>query len=191
MQRLRDAFQLMAVLTDEEWAQVSARINTTRVPKNTPIVREGQVCNEAYFIAEGLVRLYARTADGKEVSRQFFFENSFFSEYQSFLTRLPSKNTADALEETELWWFTHDDIQRFYKQIPAFQVFGRVMAESLFLKISERVNSFLTETPEARYQQLVSSRPKVLQRIPQYMIASYLGITPEHLSRLRKKMAGQ
>jgi CRP-like cAMP-binding protein len=146
------------------------------------------VCSQVFFIINGLIRLYA-VNNGKEICRQFFFENTFFSEYESFLHQKPSRTFVDVLEDTRVYSFSYTDMQHFYEVVPGFQLVGRKIAEQLFVKISERVNSFLTETPEVRYGQLVDSRPKVLQRIPQYMIASYLGITPEHLSRLRKKLA--
>ena len=189
MEIIRQYINRIAPLADEDWEKFSSRLQKLSLPKHSILVREGQVCNEVYFIASGLVRLYVMN-DGKEICRQFFFENMFFSEYESFLTRNPSKTFADVLEDTEIYRFTHADMQWFYQTIPAFQFIGRMIAENLFIKISERVNSFLTETPEQRYQSLVASRPKVMQRIPQYMIASYLGITPEHLSRIRKKLAG-
>jgi CRP-like cAMP-binding protein len=189
MQQIRSFLSGITPLSDEDWEKISSRLKPDFIPKYGAVIKQGQVCCNVYFILRGLVRLYV-LVNGKEICRQFFFENSFFSEYESFLTRQPSKTCADALEDTELYYFTYADMQHFYQSIPGFQLVGRVIAENLFIKISERVNSFLTESPELRYQQLVAGRPKVLQRIPQYMIASYLGITPEHLSRLRKKIAG-
>jgi len=190
MEIIRQYLNNIAPLSAEDWEKISNRFTKVVLPKGTVFVKEGQVCNDVFFISTGLVRLYV-VNDGKEICRQFFFENMFFSEYESFLTRKPSKTFADVLEDTEVHRFSYADMQWFYEVIPGFQFIGRMIAESLFIKISERVNSFLTETPEQRYLNLIASRPKVMQRIPQYMIASYLGITPEHLSRIRKKIASQ
>ncbi len=82
-------------------------------------------------------------------------------------------------------------MQSLYKTYPVFETFGRKIAEMLFIMISDQTTSLLTLTPEERYQRILNEEPFVIQRVPQYMIASYIGITPEHLSRLRKKMAGQ
>ncbi|HZH66139.1 MAG TPA: Crp/Fnr family transcriptional regulator [Flavisolibacter sp.] len=189
MQQIRAYLSAITPVSDGDWEKISSHLKILSIPKNSVLLKEGQVCNDVYFVVKGLVRLYV-VADGKQICRQFFFENSFVSAYDSFLSKQPSKTSADVLEDTTLYYFNHADIQYFYEQIPTFQLIGRVLAENMFIKISERVNSFLTESPELRYTQLVTNRPKVLQRIPQYMIASYLGITPEHLSRIRKKMAG-
>lgn len=188
MNQVRQFLNRIAVLSDEEWHLFSSRLRVTTIKKGEILIGEGEVSDKIYFISSGLIRLYVMQ-DGKDICRQFFFEDSFFSEYQSFLLQQPSQTVTDALEDTELYYFTYADMQEFYKIIPQFQLIGRIIAENLFLKISERVNSFLTQSPELRYQQLITNRPKVLQRIPQYMIASYLGITPEHLSRIRKKIS--
>lgn len=187
---VRQFLETITPLSDTEWNKIEPRLRQRSFRKGDVLLREGQVCTDVYFILSGLIRLYV-VADGKEICRQFFFENSFVSEYQSFLNQQPAFLSMDVLEDTEVLTFTWEDMQYFYREIPSFQLVGRKIAEYLFLKITERVNSFLTESPEVRYQNLVDSRPKVLQRIPQYMIASYLGITPEHLSRLRKKLATQ
>ena len=190
MQPIRQFLETITPLTDVEWEKIQSRLRMRSFRKGDELLREGQVCTDVYFILKGLIRIYV-VNDGKEICRQFFFENSFVSEYQSFLNQQPARLSVDVLEDTEVLTFTYDDMQYFYREIPAFQLIGRKIAEYLFLKITERVNSFLIESPEERYQSLIDSRPKVLQRIPQYMIASYLGITPEHLSRLRKKLATQ
>jgi CRP-like cAMP-binding protein len=188
MQPLRQYLQTITPLSDADWEVIESRLQKRSFRKGEVLLREGQTCTEVFFILQGLIRLYV-ARDGKEICRQFFIENSFFSEYQSFLSQQPASTFVDVLEDTEVLSFTYQDMQHFYGVLPSFQLIGRKIAEQLFIKISERVNSFLTEPPEQRYQQLLSSRPKLIQRIPQYMIASYLGITPEHLSRLRRKRA--
>jgi uncharacterized spore protein YtfJ len=82
-------------------------------------------------------------------------------------------------------------MQTLYNEKPVFQIFGRKIAEILFIMISTQTNNLLTLTPEERYRKLLDTQPYIIQRVPQYMIASYIGITPEHLSRLRKKMTSK
>lgn len=84
---------------------------------------------------------------------------------------------------------SYDQLQKLYKTHPIFQIFGRLIAEYLFIFISQRTTSLLLLTPEQRYQKLISNNSALLQRIPQYMLASYVGVTPEHLSRIRRKMS--
>jgi CRP-like cAMP-binding protein len=120
--------------------------------------------------------------------RCFGRENEYLAQYDSFLTRTPSAGNIDALEDCELINLSYDDIQKLYESFPVFERFGRKVAEMLFIMISSQTNRLLTLSPEERYQQLQEEQSYILQRVPQYMIASYIGITPEHLSRLRKRL---
>jgi CRP-like cAMP-binding protein len=129
--------------------------------------------------------------EGKEVSTGFAPENYYLAQYDSFLTRQPSLGNIDALEDCQLMNLSYDNVQDLYKELPVFQIFGRKIAEMLFIMISSQTNALLTLTPEERYKKVLEEQPFIIQRVPQYMIASYIGITPEHLSRLRKKMTSK
>lgn len=129
--------------------------------------------------------------DGREICTGFINENEYISQYDSFLTKQPSTGNIDALEDCELINLSYDDMQAIYKTNPVFERFGRKIAEMLFIMISFQATRLLTMTPEERYQSVIEQQPFVIQRVPQYMIASFIGITPEHLSRLRKKMSGK
>ncbi len=129
--------------------------------------------------------------EGVEYVRQFHFERSFCSEYQSFLTEKPALMSLQALEDSELLLISHTDLHALFRLNKEFERIGRIVAEQSFIFVSQRFASMLLEDPETRYQNLVRERPKVVQRVPQYMIASYLGITPEALSRIRKRLAEQ
>ena len=126
--------------------------------------------------------------DGKDISTAFVPENNYLAQYDSFLTRQPSTGNIDALEDCELINLSYENVQALYREKPVFQIFGRKIAELLFIMVSSQSNSLLTQTPEERYKAVLEEEPFIIQRVPQYMIASYIGITPEHLSRLRKKM---
>lgn len=154
------------------------------------LVRQGETCRHIAFINEGLMRLYY-DVEGEEHVRQFHFERSFCSEYQSFLTEKPAQMSLQALEDTELLLISHADLYALFRLNKEFERIGRILAEQSFIFVSQRFASMLLESPEERYQILVRERPKVVQRVPQYMIASYLGITPEALSRIRKRLAEQ
>jgi CRP/FNR family transcriptional regulator, anaerobic regulatory protein len=160
------------------------------VAKKEFLVRQGETCRHIVFINEGLMRLYY-DVEGEEHVRQFHFERSFCSEYQSFLTQQPAQMSLQALEDTELLLISHTDLHALFRLNQEFERIGRILAEQSFIFVSQRFASILLESPEERYQILVRERPKVVQRVPQYMIASYLGITPEALSRIRKRLAEQ
>ncbi|MFY7999694.1 MAG: Crp/Fnr family transcriptional regulator [Candidatus Kapaibacteriota bacterium] len=158
------------------------------IHKKEFLVRQGETCRHIAFINEGLLRLFY-DIEGEEHVRQFHFERSFCSEYQSFLTEKPALMSLQALEDTELLLISHTDIHALFRINQEFERIGRILAEQSFIFVSQRFASMLLEEPETRYQNLVRERPKVIQRVPQYMIASYLGITPEALSRIRKRLA--
>jgi CRP-like cAMP-binding protein len=127
--------------------------------------------------------------EDKEICTGFLIENQYVASYESFLTRKPSTFNIEAIEDTELLDLSYDQLQKLYKTHPIFQIFGRLIAEYLFIFISQRTTSLLLLTPEQRYQKLISNNSALLQRVPQYMLASYVGVTPEHLSRIRRKMS--
>jgi CRP-like cAMP-binding protein len=173
---------------DETLTLFCARLSHKRVEKKEFFVRQGETCRHIAFINEGLLRLYY-DVEGEEHVRQFHFEQSFCSEYQSFLTERPALMSLQALEDSSLLLISRHDLYDLFQRSREFERLGRVLAEQAFIFVSQRFASMLLESPEERYQHLIQERPKVIQRVPQYMIASYLGITPEALSRIRKRLA--
>ena len=126
--------------------------------------------------------------EGIENTIQFFFSNSFYTDYTSFLTGQPTIENMQALEPCEVVQFRKTDLYKLYNIYPVFDRVGRVMAENAFLSLS-KLNKMLTnEEPEQRYLNLLQQRPELVERIPQHYIASYLGIKPESLSRIRKRI---
>lgn len=174
-------------LQEEEWNSLQHRLTIQYLKKGQLLTRNGEVCKQVSFINEGLLRMFY-LVDGKEISTGFVPENNYLAQYDSFLTLEPSTGNIDALEDCELINLSYEDMQALYKEKPVFQIFGRKIAEMLFIMISSQTTSLLTLRPEERYRNLMEHEPYIAQRVPQYMIASYIGITPEHLSRLRRKM---
>jgi CRP-like cAMP-binding protein len=183
-------FRLMPHLTEAEWQALEERLTIKIYMKGDHIVKQGEVCNQVYFINSGFLRFY-KIIDGKEISTGFIGTNQYVSSYDSFLTRKPAFENLQALEDAELHCLSYDDMQFLYKQYPVYQMFGRVIAEQLFIWVNERTNALLLLSPEQRYENMINNQSEVLQRVPQYMLASYIGVTPEHLSRIRKKMMGR
>jgi CRP/FNR family transcriptional regulator, anaerobic regulatory protein len=155
--------------------------------KKELILQEGDVCKYAYFINSGCFRYYYNV-DGQENTAQFFFENGWYADYDSFLTSKPTKQNIETLENSELLLLSSKDLQQLYIEVPKFERFGRMMAENAFLGIRQRNEMLKNQTAEERYLTLMNERPKVLERIPQHYIASYLGIKPPSLSRIRKRI---
>ncbi len=177
-------------LQEEDWYALEERLNIQHLKKGELLTRQGEICRSVSFINKGLLRMFY-VVDGKEINTGFINEHEYIAQYDSFLMQQPSSGNIDALEDCELINLSYNDMQALYTSHPVFEIFGRKIAEMLFIMISDQTTSLLTLTPEERYQRILNEEPFVIQRVPQYMIASYIGITPEHLSRLRKKMAGQ
>ncbi|HPH46369.1 MAG TPA: Crp/Fnr family transcriptional regulator, partial [Chryseolinea sp.] len=113
------------------------------------------------------------------------------TDYRSFLTQQPSTEYIIALEDAEVIELHYNDMQTLYEKVPSWQKYGRLIAEFLYIKVTERAQSLLFDSPEELYTRLMKERPKVIENMPQRYIASYLGIQPESLSRIRKRMMTQ
>ncbi|HEX5655385.1 MAG TPA: Crp/Fnr family transcriptional regulator [Chitinophagaceae bacterium] len=187
--RIKAYYQsLVPDLPDQVWLTLEERLSIRLVKKGNFLVREGETCRHVSFINFGLVRIYY-ISEGREICTGFVRANEYVSEYNSFLTQSPSALYIEAMEDTEVVDLSYQDMQMGYEAFPFFERFGRKMAEKLFIILSSQNNRLLTLTPEQRYEFVMEQQSWILQKIPQYMIASYIGITPEHLSRIRKKRA--
>lgn len=177
---------LIPQLQEEDWIALQEKLTVQQLRKGEFLTRAGNVCRNVSFINKGLLRMFY-LVDGKEICVGFAAENEYLAQYDSFLTRQPSAGNIDALEDCELINLSYDGMQALYQSHPVFEQFGRKIAEMLFIMVSSQTNRLLTLTPEERYAELLQTQSYLLQRVPQYMLASYIGITPEHLSRIRKK----
>ncbi|HVF81899.1 MAG TPA: Crp/Fnr family transcriptional regulator [Flavisolibacter sp.] len=182
--------KLVPALEHEQWIAIEQRLTVQQLKKGDYLTRQGEVCRQVSFINNGLLRLFY-SVEGKEICTGFMRENEYISQYDSFLTQQASAGNIDALEDCELINLSFDDMQALYKLYPVFETVGRKIAEMLFIMITSQTTALLTLSPEDRYQSVIQYQPFIIQRVPQYMIASFIGITPEHLSRLRRKISGK
>ncbi|GCC52728.1 Crp/Fnr family transcriptional regulator [Chryseotalea sanaruensis] len=160
-----------------------------QIPKKFKLVSKGEISSELYFINKGLIRLYY-TKGAEEITGFIFSENLFASSYDSFLRRAPGIQTLESLEECDLLVITYDKLEELYQTLPKVNVLIRKIAEQRFINTQQVLSSFLLESPEERYKRFEQQHKDLLQRVPQNIIASYLGITPVSLSRIRKRMHG-
>jgi CRP-like cAMP-binding protein len=156
--------------------------------KKALLLREGEMCRHVAYIESGCLR-YFYNVNGEEHTGQFFFENGWYTDYDSFLRRVPSTQNIQALEPARVWLLPREALYRLYEERPVFERFGRLMAEHAFQGLRTRNDALLNLTPEERYLRLLRERPKVVARVPQHYIASHLGLKPESLSRIRKRLA--
>jgi CRP/FNR family transcriptional regulator, anaerobic regulatory protein len=174
-------------LSDEECAALSNLFYPRRLDKREHWIQQGEYFTEIGFVVKGCFRTYYLHKDQERTS-QFFLEGSWYTDYESWLTKQPTSISIEAIEPTELLLLPFHALERLYEQNPRYERVGRVMAENTIIKIRNRNLSLLNDTPEERYLKLIKERPKVIERVPQHLIASFLGIEPETLSRIRKKI---
>ncbi len=188
MEQIRKYFEKIDELTDEDWHIFSSKLIKVEFPRKHIILKAGQTENYLSFVEKGIVRLYIPKEEN-DLTFAFVFDNLFVSSYDSFLTRLPSTYNIEAITNTTLWRLSYDDLQVIYKETVIGNSIGRHASEELFLKKSRRELSLLNETAEQRYLNLFSEQPNLIEKIPLKYIASYIGITPQALSRIRKRIS--
>lgn len=179
---------LLPELSAEAWAYCTGKFTIRQLKKGEWLVREGEVCRYVSYINKGMLCVY-RVSEGNKMVGGFFAEDTYISEYTSFLTQQPATMFIEALEDTEVVDLRFEDMQEAYRQFKVLERFGRLMAEHLFKQLDARVYSLHSLTAEQRYLHLLENTPSIFQRVSQYLIASYLGVTPEALSRIRKRIA--
>lgn len=174
-------------LSEEEYEQFHSYTQTVKLKRKELLLSEGDICKYSYFVSKGCLR-YFYSVDGHEHTGQFFFENNWYTDLESFLTGKPSRQNIEALEPTQILTISKDSLEKLYLLNPKFERFGRLMAERAFIGIKQRTEMLTNQSAEERYINLIRDRPKVIERIPQHYIASYIGIQPQSLSRIRKKL---
>jgi CRP-like cAMP-binding protein len=187
MEQIRAFIESITPMNDADWNIFSSKLEENKFAKNTVLLKKGETENYLSFIKKGTVRIYIPKEE-KDLTFGFVFENEFITAYDSFLTRLPSVYQIETLTETTLLRIPYQALQEVYYQTVIGNSIGRKMAENMFLIKSKREISLLNNTAEERYLELFTSRPKLLKEIPLKYIASYIGITPQALSRIRKRI---
>lgn len=160
-----------------------------KIPAKEYFLKEGQICKHMAFVEKGELRMFYITEEGKEINVEFFFENDFVASYQSFLSQSKSKYYVQAISDCELITISYLTLQNAYENSPYWQKFGRIIAEKVFVLAEQRTEGFLFYNAEERYLKLMHNRPIIFKKIPLYHIATYMGIEPESLSRLRKTLS--
>jgi len=149
-------------------------------------LRNGDVCRKIAFINQGAMYC-VYNKEGIDRIDEFSFENDFITDYLSFLSDMPADKDIVCLEHCEVMIIERTSLEKLYKADLRFERLGRLMAESLFINWHLKTKTLFMDDAETRYQKLVSSKPDLIQRVPQYLVASYLNVSPETISRIRKK----
>lgn len=168
------------------WHHFSPFSKTETFPAKTILLQEGKVSRKLFFIEQGCLRTWVNSGQ-REITTQFFFEGSMVASIESFRTGLPGLYNIETIEPCQLQSVSHRDFEQVINDTPKLK---DAMQEHLFRRLYEAQQlffSFLKNTPQQRYAALLEHQPEILKRVPQHYIASYLGITPVSLSRIRNR----
>lgn len=188
-QPLLDYFNKLIPLSHEEQALVRAKFHPHLFLKKQFALQHGDVCEYFYFVVRGCLRLYMVDNKGVYHILQFATENYWILDLTSFHKKKPAILNIDALEDTVVLRISHADLIDLYLKAPKFDRIFRVLLENHFMLQQQRMTQLFSSTAEERYQLFLETYPHLLNRLSQVQIASYLGVTPEFLSRIRSRMA--
>ena len=174
-------------LTYEQEQFLASKMRYKLINKKDFLLQEGQVCTNYYFVLSGCLRFYKILNTGFEQILQFGIPGWWLSDYQSINNQSPSDYYIQAVEKTEVLILTKNDADELFNNIPAFNSYFRLMMQKAYAASLRKIELMLCESAEDRYVQFTTSFPDFVQLIPQYMLASFLGFTPQFLSGLRAK----
>jgi CRP-like cAMP-binding protein len=174
------------LLSDTDKQLLMAHFKPRRLRKRQYFLQEGDVCKYIGFIIKGSARTFTVDEKGHEHILKLSLEHWWLADFESFYLLTPSRFNIEALEEMEVLQSSHAEIEEFLKQIPAFSAMADVISQNYTIANQKRMQAAMSYTAEERYEDLIRNYPDFLKRFPQNMIASYLGISRETLSRIRK-----
>jgi CRP-like cAMP-binding protein len=175
-------------ITEAEFDLCKTFFIPKKIRKKQTLLLEGEVCTYNAFIEKGILRSYRTDEKGHEHIMRFAFEGWWITDLSSFLMGKHSTYTIEAIEDSELLLLTASAREELMDALPVFERYQRLLLENAYIALQSRVNSALNESAEEKYIKLATSNPDIVARVPQHMIASYLGLTPETLSRVRKQI---
>lgn len=188
MQEIRKYLERTRKLSDADWERFSSGLIRRQFGPRSVILKAGEREEYLSFMEKGIVRFYV-PGEERDLTFSFAFAGAFMSAYDSFLSRAACAYQVETLTPATLWSVSHAQLQTVYRETAIGNLIGREAAEELFLAKSRRELSLLSETAEERYRKLLSEQPRLLQLIPLKYLASYIGITPQALSRIRRRIS--
>lgn len=182
-------FNKKVPLTQEEEVYIKGYLLPKKLRKKQYLLQEGDVCKTIAFIEKGALRAYSVDDSGNEHIIQFGLEGWVISDLYSFLTGEPATYNIDAIEEAELALISKSAHEELLLKLPKYETFTRLNITGAYLAMQRRLTSIISTSLEERYTYFTSLYPNIVQRVPQHMVASYMGLTPETLSRIRRRIS--
>ncbi len=175
-------------ISREDASEIANSFRQLQLKKGELLVKENQISDDYFYLQQGLMRTFLYDLKGDEITTDFFIENNIVFEVTSFFNRIPSEANIQAITDCFGFRISYKELNALFHNKVAFRDFGRAILVKEFISSKKRNYGMINRTAEQRYQDLLLSRPKILQHSPLKYVASYLGITDSTLSRLRKKM---
>lgn len=186
-----DKFKNKVALDSEEWENDLKHFKCINVPAKTTLLKEGDISKKLFLIEKGCVRAWFNN-NGKDVTFQFFFEDGVVASIESFRKKTASPISIETIEPSTIWWIHKRDMDKIIEKIKEIPQLRDMFIDAIFERTYDYMKHFfasIKDTPQQRYLDLIKEKPQIIQRIPQHYIASYLGITTVHLSRIKSKVA--
>ena len=186
-----ESFNSKVPLTAEDETQIKKYLSPKKLRKKQYLLQEGDVCKTIAFIEKGALRSYSLDENGNERIIQFGIEGWIISDLYSFLTGESATYNIDAVEDSELLLINKTAHDEMLLTMPKYETFTRLNITGAYLAMQRRLTSIISMPLEERYSNFIEQYPHIVQRFPQHMIASYMGLTPETLSRLRRRISSK
>ena len=174
--------------TEQDLTVIKKFLTPKKLRKKQYLLQEGDVCKFVAFVEKGALKSYTIDEKGNEYIIQFALEGWLISDLYSYLTAEPSTYTIDAIEDCELVLISKHAHEELLNMLPRYETWIRLQITGAYIALQKRLTSIISLPLEERYESFTSTYPDIMQRVPQHMIASYMGLTPETLSRVRKRM---
>ncbi|MEO1050386.1 MAG: Crp/Fnr family transcriptional regulator [Bacteroidota bacterium] len=174
-------------LTEDEIQKFTSIIKITRIRKRQFVIQPGYVCEYRNYIVKGAVRVFYSDDQAKEHTVSIGIEDWFFTDFYSYINQEPAMHFAEALEDSIIFQMKYEDVERLCAEIHSLSQYFRLLTEKAFANSRRRIISNISKTSEERYWEYVKKYPQIVNRVPQYIIASYLGISPEFVSKIRSR----
>ncbi len=185
--RLINYFLRITNLTTDEINVLTESMVIKKFNKNDYLAKEGQFNKDTFFLLEGCVRQF-KTIDGNDITTNFYTEEQWIISLENFQGKSASKYNLICTEDTTVVIGNEEKAQELFKKFPRFETISRQIMETVFMEQQNLMTTYITDKPDQRYLKLLETRPDIFQRVPQYDIATYIGVKPESLSRIRKKI---
>lgn len=179
--------KLLTVLHESEILSLFNEMDLRQFKKGMILLKHGEPCNQIFFILSGGLRMWQIGTDGTDHTVELFAPSSFAVDYYSFIRQVKSDMTIEAVHNSVVLSLEHSHLEQLYKSQPVFERISRLLTQQAYLDTIQRFRRDLTKSPQANYEMTLKLRPELFECFPQYMIASYLGVGPEWLSRIRAK----